>query len=28
VKAHNGEIFFTENSDKGTDCIIKLPVNQ
>ncbi|MDO9257484.1 MAG: ATP-binding protein [Bacteroidales bacterium] len=28
VEAHNGEIFFSDNSDKGTDCIIKLPVSQ
>jgi|APIni6443716594_1056825.scaffolds.fasta_scaffold02209_2 signal transduction histidine kinase len=28
VTAHNGEIYFSDNSDKGTDCIIKLPVSQ
>jgi signal transduction histidine kinase len=28
VKAHNGEIFFSSNSEKGTDCIIKLPLYQ
>jgi signal transduction histidine kinase len=28
IKAHNGEIFFENNSDRGTKCIIKLPLNQ
>jgi signal transduction histidine kinase len=26
VKAHNGEIYFSNNIDKGTKCIIKLPL--
>jgi signal transduction histidine kinase len=28
VKAHNGEICFMENPDKGTKCIIKLPLSK
>jgi two-component system sensor histidine kinase AtoS len=28
VKAHNGEIIFSSSTENGTDCIIKLPVNQ
>lgn len=28
IKAHNGEISFMKNSDMGTRCIIKLPLNQ
>jgi two-component system, NtrC family, sensor histidine kinase HydH len=28
IKAHNGEISFSNNSGKGTKCIIKLPLSQ
>ena len=28
VKAHNGEISFLKNDDRGTKCIIKLPIHQ
>ena len=28
VKAHNGEIFFSKNIEKGTNCTIKIPLQQ
>jgi signal transduction histidine kinase len=28
IKAHNGEIFFSDSYDNGTRCVIKLPVSQ